>query len=398
MGGEKCHGESNQSKFSSVIIDIALDRESYDLWRNKIRFLMVDKNNVVNIDASIIKESISHGGECIRYYESAAQKLVSHFILLSRDDKNKGSVSDLITALKWCVENNISLISLSMGTTRHCDSDKFRSVISRIKESDICLIAGTSNSRVLSYPACFDECIGVCYDYTRNLIDGSFAYIENPIDGVEIVLNPTATSLEPTGSTSMATAYFAGLVAKAISRDETTPAGVKNWIAENSGVLRAESIYDYTYKSVVHEVSDEVVIVVFEGILSNEKALSYRRALQKLFLQDDYYCLSLYSHEKLVFDNDVYSLEFVRCNTDHTLSYDDYVDIMIKLCEPNLLFVDAESYSKTPDVVISKNVKTRIKDGVLYLNYKKHTPQEAFGRIVSNFASEGASETEDKHE
>ncbi|MCL2248951.1 MAG: hypothetical protein FWC13_06745 [Oscillospiraceae bacterium] len=379
-------------KYITAIIDTAIDRKNHAKHLKELEFFMIDSGEMIQLKESRLLENPSHGGECIRYFEDGSQSCADYFILLQSTEDGVCNLHDLVTSLNWCIVNGVSLISLSMGTTQYSDSAEFAGTMNCMHKNGICLIAGASNSRKLSYPACFDECIGVCHDYTNATIKGQFAYIENPYDGIEVVLNPKASSVAFIDSTSMATAYFAGLVAKAIKDGDTKPSEVKKWIASTGEKLNAKAIYDYTRNSIFYDYTEDVVVV---ALSTEKKTLAFRRELQKLFLENKYFCLSLFASENVVQKNNLFNHEFIRVTNNRDSSYEDYVELMIKLCEPNLILIDLNEYEAPTDVIISKTVQTGRKGDVFMLNLEQNTPQETFEQIVSHFESDKDSETDD---
>ena len=221
---------------TSVIIDVGLDVEAYEKYRDYTSFLVVTEGVVADIDKTQLLDYTSHGSECLRYFEMGSKSVANYFILLQNNDDGKCNILDLIVALDWCVDNGISLISLSMGTTVYSDAALFSDVLKRISDAGICIVAGASNGRSLSFPACLNGVVGVAHDYTFESISGDFAYFDDPFDGVDIVLNPKVTG-DLIDSNSMATAYFSGLVFNAFRNNIAEPHNVKKWIADNAGSL-----------------------------------------------------------------------------------------------------------------------------------------------------------------
>lgn len=376
--------------YDVVVIDTALDGNAYEQYAGFVAFLAVKDGEVCAFDESLLLEHSSHGGECLRHFELGSGTTASHFILLQHDESSRCNIKDLLTALGWCIDNGISLINLSMGTTQYCDAGLFSDVMRRISEAGICLIAGASNVRELSYPACFTECIGVCYDYTREYVASGFAYIENPLDGIDIVLNPKVEGTEPIDSTSMATAYFSGLVVKAIGGGTANPDNVKTWIAENSERISATSLYGYTLDAIVHDVIDDIVVIGIENLSQNAAGLGFWRDLQAIFHQKEYYCLTVLPKGTVSHLDGFFRQEFVQ-PVSSQCSYGEYIRLIEKLCKPNVILADLDVGSIDFDVAVCKYGIHGGYDDAFVVHYEGLSPRDVFEHIESHFVGESVS-------
>lgn len=80
------------------------------------------------------------------------------------DGNNETTVSRLIAGIQWCIENDIDIINMSMGTTYY--SKALENVIKRAEKKGMLMVASVGNSgdtaeNQVEYPAAFDEVIGV---------------------------------------------------------------------------------------------------------------------------------------------------------------------------------------------------------------------------------------------
>lgn len=77
------------------------------------------------------------------------------------DDRLTCSAGLLESAIKWCSDNRVGLVNLSLGTTSSSVASSLRAVCVSASECDTILVAAEHNLGLESYPASFPEVIGV---------------------------------------------------------------------------------------------------------------------------------------------------------------------------------------------------------------------------------------------
>jgi hypothetical protein len=368
-----------------AIIDINLDYNSYRNFEGNIQFLKVCGTSVTDIKRGDVKKgSISHGGDCLRYFSEGADKAADYFILLQSDEIGKRNVDDLITALDWCIENSISLISLSMGTIDYKDAAKLSPVVKHINEADICLVVAGNNEGLLSYPACLKQCVGVSVDSDETLKLSGFAYIENPFNGINVIVSPNILKGEAHSSNSMATAYFAGLLAKSLETEGLDFRHARDWIAKNSESLDLKDLYWYYKKNIKINYADDVILIAINS-LGGLHTKDYCRKLQEAFLDNEYYCLTVFPKDKAT-DKTEFTKQVHQHSSDFSCSYSEYVELVIQLCQPNVVIVDFDKFQPAnPDVILAESDAVPLAENTLAINILNHSPEETFKSIVRYF-------------
>jgi len=139
----------------------AVERQEYDSWK------------------------FSHGTVCagiINKYCSNA-KLSSIKVL---NDNMRGSIERLIYAIEWCIDKDVDIINLSIGTVHSKDKKILRKIIDKASGKDLIIAAAKSNEDIETYPACFHNVLGIKSDKNNILEEGQFIYNIEPEDGIEI--------------------------------------------------------------------------------------------------------------------------------------------------------------------------------------------------------------------
>jgi subtilisin len=131
------------------------------------------------------------------------------------DDTGSGEIDNITRGIHWCVENNIHIISMSLGGDGELDS-KLKEAIDRAIASGCIIIcaAGNSGDNNVSNPANYHPviCVGAI-DKDRRLAEFSSkgATLDTVAPGVGILSCVTGNRYARMSGTSMATPYVAGV-------------------------------------------------------------------------------------------------------------------------------------------------------------------------------------------
>lgn len=139
------------------------------------------------------------------------------FAVKAFNRKGSANLSDLLTAINWCIENKMQVINMSFGMDKL--SDSLRLAIQIAHRKGIIMVAATGNkghSSKVDYPARYPETIGV----TSISKNGKLSSFSNLGKGVDIAAPgdniPSAwlnDSKREMSGTSMAVPHVAGAVA-----------------------------------------------------------------------------------------------------------------------------------------------------------------------------------------
>lgn len=149
-----------QDSIEIAIIDNGINEE---VLRNPLKNrITVNDKGICRDDFKIIDEkSFEHGTTCAMIIEKFCRTCSLSSIRIL-DDNGKGLVNKLEPALKWCYENNIKLVNLSLGTIHFLNKDLIRKVINEYSNKGLIIIAASSNEGYTSYPSSLSNVIGVC--------------------------------------------------------------------------------------------------------------------------------------------------------------------------------------------------------------------------------------------
>ncbi len=165
---------------------------------------------------------VSHGSICsaiIRKYSPNA--VLSSIKILN--ERSKGGREQLLKAIKWCCENNIKILNLSLGTTNYRDFSAISKAVNEAHNKGLIIIGACNNNDTFTYPAAHANVIGVKCDKKRLMKAQEYIYHENAADGIEITTSGSHLlrgydSNETSPSNSFAAPYITALVSNILEK------------------------------------------------------------------------------------------------------------------------------------------------------------------------------------
>ncbi len=160
-----------------------------------IRIAIIDNG----VNESLLKNPLEHKilvtneGECIFDNDNMAQVSFMHGTICAMiienyfpdcilssvkvlNENGKGLLSKLHPAMEWCLQHQIQIINLSLGSTYFEDKEPIQKLINQYAMQGLLVIAANSNSEYVSYPASLSNVIGVATDSRKY---NRFTYKEN---------------------------------------------------------------------------------------------------------------------------------------------------------------------------------------------------------------------------
>jgi hypothetical protein len=147
---------------------------------------------------------LTHGTFCAGIIKkNAPQADICSIKVLNKN--HRGSVYQTVKALEWCINNNIRLINMSIGTVNPKDFASINKIVDKVCDSGILIVAATSNNNKITYPACLEKVIGVRCCPDKTLRDQEYYYNFEASRGIEIICNGVHFLKGPNNQT-----YFVG--------------------------------------------------------------------------------------------------------------------------------------------------------------------------------------------
>jgi len=123
-------------------------------------------------------------------------KIIQHYLDTSLDNEilwynikvidrpnMRGNVQNLLNAFSFCMDNNIQVIHLSIGTSYFGDFAVVAGAVSKLVDQGIHVIAAANNKNKITYPACLPQVIGV--KHKPDFFGKEYCFNHNPYDGIQ---------------------------------------------------------------------------------------------------------------------------------------------------------------------------------------------------------------------
>lgn len=148
----------------------------------KGRFISVNSNGET-IFSDDYSDNIGHGTMVTNILLQNLTANIDLFIIKIFDKSLSVNVDLLVRALSYCEENlDCNLIQISLGSLY--SEKKLRYIIDRLVEKDIVIISAFDNEQCLSYPAAYENVIGVDITKKHNSIH-QYDVIENNVIDIQ---------------------------------------------------------------------------------------------------------------------------------------------------------------------------------------------------------------------
>lgn len=126
----------------------------------------------------------SHGTLCAAivhsYFRDAA---ISSVRIL---DHSRGKAEQLYAALKWCLDHQVRVVNISLGSQHFRDRLPMSRIINEMAYRGLIMVCAGQNDGMIAYPASLSNTIGVKSDPGGSLKQGEYLFHDGPEDGIDI--------------------------------------------------------------------------------------------------------------------------------------------------------------------------------------------------------------------
>lgn len=203
-----CSNTKNLKTIKIGVIDSCISNQIRDEYN------ITNMNDIVGIQTN---NNITHGSMILSIIEQNVSN--SEIFYCSVYAENCiGKIEDVATAISWCVDNDVDIITMSFATLT--DDKNVRESVKKAIDNNIIVIAACINlSDKTCYPAMYDGVISVSEGFNNQasvILKGKKVMFE--IDGTEMEKREV----------SFLTAYVCGKIAKQLSEGNTVEEIVKD--------------------------------------------------------------------------------------------------------------------------------------------------------------------------
>lgn len=260
-----------------AIIDDGINHKILEKKPNiKGTYYRINKNSIMKEQRFFnMFRGLSHADICFKIYSE--NLLNSNFEVISINILNKsnekGNLNNLISALRWCCDNRVNLINLSIGTTNYWDFKFLDKELLELEKKNIIIVAAHSNKCILTYPASHKSVIGVRCDATGILKSGSYIVFDNHIFNDEIICSRNLSSQFPKikypidGFNSFVTPFIAAKVHRTIELGHKGKKDIIDYLKKD-GCTEA-MIPSVIQKVIIKDDNINIPIIAVNSVLDN---------------------------------------------------------------------------------------------------------------------------------
>lgn len=243
---------------------------------------------------------LTHGTICVSLLIESLRKLrIDNQVKVTfhslSDSKSPLSLTELINVFGFCKEQNVDILSLSVGLTNRFFVNEIQNAIENIGKTLI--VAALSNSLKITYPASLPNVLGVKYSLSND--PHRFSLNPNSIDGTDLIVNALRTSLlrkieerfEINCSRSnsiLVPQICAEIAARSLQQNEPiSKSAALNWLTNGHKVTSGGLHNEWKYNQ---KHSDIPIIFLPYNDDNTDILLSKACALKDLFEREEYLC------------------------------------------------------------------------------------------------------------
>lgn len=323
----------DNKKIKIAIIDDGVNEKiCYGLTGKLIKQFYIDDNGKVKpVIAHKLSMPITHGTICsLVLLETCPNIKQLTSIKILDDDKMQMELSKFYAALKWCIKQNINIVSCSVGTTFLPDPSYMNKLLSKAKARNIVIVGANGNENIISYPASLPQVIGVRYDWQGVIWGGQYVYNTKPTDGIEITTSLPKFELlhKIDRSIAMSNSFSAPYIAAKIYCEITA----KKKATKIRTYLKNKALkFRYSVKPIT-ETKINIPIAAIPTFNKNDKLLTlFSKLLTYHFRRHGYQTVIIGAQLK----NDLKNLSF-KCNADKHKTI-DYFDTLSTIANPDII-------------------------------------------------------------
>lgn len=224
------------------------------------------------LDGNHFEDNIGHGTACAYLIQSKAPDSIIYTVKVF-DKQLKTSVSNLIKGIKWCIENKIKIINISISTTNIANYYELFDACNEAIKNNVIIVASGNNMGKLAFPSCMENVFGV--GIAVNISADHFYYLKDSSIQYYTIgkLNENMAmrfGQKQISSTSFATANMSGIIANILNlNSEISVQDLRILLSQNMLVYNNKNIR-FVYDN--FELNKITTPIVFDNII--EKYIS----------------------------------------------------------------------------------------------------------------------------
>lgn len=169
-----------------AVIDNGLNKSLYyKLTGKKIKSYCIRQGECLIDEDELEHYDANHGTVCTALLSEFTEE--AEVISISVNESGKLPLDNMGVALLWCINHNIDIICMSIGTSSWLGLRELYPIFELLEESKIIVVGAGANDDRITFPASLPSVLGVRYKKASTVLGKTeIAMINNPIDGIDI--------------------------------------------------------------------------------------------------------------------------------------------------------------------------------------------------------------------
>lgn len=271
-----------------MISVVFIDGNIYGENLNNILYYEVENNRVVQKEMKSVIKRKTHGGICVEIFGNYAANYMIHYINIMKDQRCNTCINKLQTALNWCLEQNIQIISMSVGTINIRDGILIADVTKKIYDRGIVIVAAFHNNQITTYPAVFPWVLGVVYNQSIIEEENQYVYVESVTNQINIIGSCTYNKVETVFQkcNSFTTPFISAIISNMLNNQNADIYKLKCLLKMNAKFTVIDN--NHFWKKLILNWNDVINIPVIVVRTNKINATVTVSSYIKYFLQNNY--------------------------------------------------------------------------------------------------------------
>lgn len=332
---------------------------------------------------------LSHGTMCFLIFAEYVidKEYILYDIQILNELTSSGNVKDLAEALRFCLDEKVDLINMSLGITHHIDSEG-EDILKKLHTNGTIMVAAQNNNNQITYPACSPYVYGVMRDYVGILKKDQFCYIDNDDRKIDIISHCEVSDIESKHGVimgkqnSFSTPYISALIYNELTKGGDQES-IQHFLKKSAIPSNIMNQWEYKKKS-ISDWKDEISIPIIDIELKNSSQ-KYFEELINTFRKEEFNAMGIWFGE-MYKKEESYIFQYYTNEYGVEFDMEKAIKWVYNIAMPDIIFIGhdvktAFTLNNSVDVILTDDISNN--DKILSVSGKNS--EQIFEMILSYF-------------